>query len=362
MKTRLASWTTAHFAVDMSCFYILFRGVETVYRANGADLTIIGIAIMLYNCIAFGLQMVFGSIADRHPSVEKAIGAVGLSFMPIPLAIIWFSQGVIASWISLIICALLNAAFHVGGGMDVLKRSNGRIAPSGIFVSSGAMGVILGTLYGKTGHGALLPMSIVALASILLLLSIRRQPDDNPAPSKPFSMLTKYGIGIISACLFVAVFIRSYAGIIWPIGFEKTGLLILLPAVSSCLGKALGGIIADKAGAMETAIVSLALSVALLFLAGDSWILTGLSILLFNMAMPITLCGLASAMPKHLGFAFGLSTFALLLGYMAYAQITFNENTIINSKYIITILGIVAILLIALSIRSKTNRYVGKNP
>lgn len=361
MKTKLASWTLAHFAVDMSCFYILFRGVETVYRADGADLATIGIAIMLYNCIAFGLQMVFGSIADRHPKIEKAIGAVGLSFMLIPLSIIWISQGLIASWISLMLCALLNAAFHVGGGMDVLKRSNGRIAPSGIFVSSGALGVVLGTLYGKTSHGALLPMSIVALTSILLFLASRKQSNDNPAPSKPFSILTKYGVGITSACLFIAVFIRSYAGIIWPIGFEKTGLLILLPAVSSCLGKALGGIVADKAGAMETAIISLALSVALLFMAGDSWIITGISILLFNMAMPITLCGLASAMPNHLGFAFGLSTFALLLGYMAYTQIAFNENTTINSKYIITILGIVAILLIALSLRSKTNRYVGKN-
>ena len=361
MKTRLASWTWAHLAVDMSCFYILYKGVETVYRADGADLATIGIAIMLYNCIAFGLQMVFGSIADQHPKVEKLIGTVGLTFMTIPLVIIWVSQGVIASWVSLVLCALLNAAFHVGGGVDVLKNSNGRIAPSGIFVSSGALGVILGTLYGKTDHGALLPMAIVIMASILLFLSTEKQSDNSSMPNKPYKMLTKYGVGFTSVCLFIAVFIRSYAGIIWPIDFEKTGLLVLLPAVSSCLGKALGGIIADKVGAMETATVSLALSMALLFLSGDSWIVTGISILLFNIAMPITLCGLASAMPNHLGFAFGLSTFALLLGYMAYIHITFNENSLINSKYIITILGIVAILLIALSLRSKTNRYVEKN-
>ena len=347
MKNRLASWTWAHFAVDMSCFYILYRGVETVYRA---DLTTIGIAIMLYNCIAFGLQMVFGSIADRYPKIEKAIGVVGLAFMPIPLAIIWISQGTTASWIALTLCALLNAAFHVGGGMDVLKKSNGRIAPSGIFVSSGALGLILGTLYGQTGHGALLPMSIVIMATILLYLSVRKPSDENP--SVPFTMLTKHNVGVIAAFLFIAVFIRSYAGIIWPIGFEKTGLLILLPAVSSCLGKALGGIVADRMGARETAIVSLALSIVLLFLSHGSWVVTGVSILLFNMAMPITLCGLASAMPNHLGFAFGLSTFALLLGF-----ITFTFGIInINPNYIITLLGIIAILLIALSLRSHKSK------
>ena len=33
MKNSLASWTIAHFAVDMSCFYILYRGVEQLYVA-----------------------------------------------------------------------------------------------------------------------------------------------------------------------------------------------------------------------------------------------------------------------------------------------------------------------------------------
>ena len=349
MKTKLASWTLAHFAVDMSCFYILYRGVETVYRTNEPDLMAIGIAIMVYNCIAFGLQMVFGSLADRHPCVEKAIGAVGLTFMLIPLVIIWISQSEMASWIALILCALLNAAFHVGGGMDVLKKSDGKIAPSGIFVSSGALGVILGTLYGKTGNGALLPVAVVVVASILRCFSAIKQPEYDPSKNKPFTMLTKFGVGFITLSLFIAVFIRSYAGIIWPIGFEKTGLLILVPAVASCLGKALGGIVADKLGAMETAVVSLALSLVLMFLSNGSWVVTGASILLFNMAMPITLCGLASAMPKQQGFAFGLSTFALLLGYIVFTI------GIINSKpySTITLLGIIAIVLIVLSLRRK---------
>lgn len=355
MKTKLTSWTLAHFAVDMSCFYILFRGVETVYRTNEPDLLAIGIAIMVYNCIAFGLQMVFGSLADKHPRIEKAIGKVGLVFMLIPLTIIWISQSITASWIALILCALLNAAFHVGGGMDVLKKSEGKIAPSGIFVSSGALGVILGTLYGKTGDGALLPMSIVAAASILLFITTRKQTvEGNPLQINPMTPLTKYGVGAITLCLFIAVFIRSYAGIIWPIGFERAGLLILLPAVASCFGKAFGGLVADRFGAMETAVVSLALSIVLMFLSGGSWVVTGVSIMLFNMAMPITLCGLATAMPKHPGFAFGLSTFALLMGYIVYTLTVSISIVKTNTLIIITILGIMAIILIALSLRKKS--------
>ena len=351
MKTNLASWTLAHFAVDMSSFYILYKGMETVCHANEETLWFFGVAIMVYNCIAFGLQMVFGSLADKHPCVEKTIGAVGLAFMLIPLVITWISQGETASWIALILCALLNAAFHVGGGMDVLKTSNGKIAPSGIFVSSGALGVITGTLLGKAGFHAWLPVAIVAMTTVILYLDSHSNKVHHPVRHQSDFMPLRYGVGLSVAFLFIAVFIRSYAGIVWPLGFDKTGWLVMLPAVASFLGKALGGIVADRLGAMETAVVSLALSIGLFVIGASSWWVRGLAILLFNMAMPITLCGLAAAMPNHLGFAFGLSTFALLLGYLAYKAVA-----VTHPNAIVITLGIIAIALIALTIKRKTNK------
>ena len=364
MKTKLASWTRAHFAVDMSCFYIFYKGVDSLYHANEDSLPILGLAVLTYNCLAFGLQMVIGSIADKHPSVEKAIGKVGLAFMVIPLALIWISQSEVVSWISLILCALLNASFHVGGGMDVLKESHGKVAPSGIFVSSGALGVITGTLYGQSEHNALLPIGIVILSSILLFLSASRPPvvSKNEEQQVSTIKLTKLGIGAVCACLFIAVLIRSFAGFIWPIKVQLTGLLVLLPSVSSCLGKAFGGIIADKLGALETAALALVLSLVLLFVSNGSWLLTGMSILFFNMAMPITLCGLAAAMPDNYGFAFGLSTFALLLGYVAYYPLAINGFSNRYTIITITILGLAAILLIALSLKTKKSiHHVGKH-
>ena len=351
MKSRLASWTLAHFVVDMSCFYILYKGVETVYHANEETLWMFGAAIMVYNGIAFGLQMVFGSLADRYPRIEKAIGAVGLGFMLLPLVILWISQSESACWISLILCALLNAAFHVGGGMDVLKNSYGKIAPSGIFVSSGALGVIAGTLLGKTGFHTLLPIAIVAMTTVILYLDSNRNKVHPPVRHQSDFISLRYGVGLSVAFLFIAVFIRSYAGIVWPLGFDKTGWLVMLPAVASFFGKALGGIVADKMGAMETAVISLALAIGLFVIGMGSWWVMGLAILLFNMAMPITLCGLASAMPNHLGFAFGLSTFALLLGYLVYKAFA-----IAHPSAIVITLGIIAIALIALTIKRKTNK------
>ena len=59
--------------------------------------------------------------------------------------------------------------------------------------------------------------------------------------------------------------------------------------------------------------VSLLLS-SLCFLLGNHPVFGILALFLFNMTMPVTLCAMADLMPKHPGFAFGLTTLALLVG------------------------------------------------
>lgn len=367
MKNSLASWTIAHFAVDMSCFFVLYRGVEQLY--SGLSWThwqeMLAIAILIYNLLAFGLQIIFGALSDRFPKLEKILGIEGLDCMLVPLIMIWIWQGPVASWTSMIIAAVLNAAFHVGGGVNVIRRSSGKIAPSGIFVSSGALGVITGTIYGASGHGALLPVFIVLISIIMVFLTTDNWAHDLVmyyergekcekicSPAREYMRFDMLKTGMLPAvlCLFLAVLIRSFAGFIWPLGFDKTGMLIILPAVSSCLGKALGGIIADRLGALETAALSLVLSMVLFMTGSGSWIMMGLAIMLFNMAMPITLCGLVAAMPDNVGFAFGLSTFALLLGYVIFAVGLYD---IADPVHLVVFLGIAAIVLIAASLKRK---------
>ncbi len=369
MKNSLASWTIAHFAVDLSCFYILYRGVEQLYVA--VDWTylheFLAIAILLYNILAFGLQVVFGALLDRFPKLEKILGIEGLELMLIPLIMIWINQGVVISWITMIIAAVLNAAFHVGAGVSVLRRSAGKIAPSGIFVSSGALGVIAGTIYGNSGNGAWFPIFIVIIALIMVYFTTDNWAQDmvlyykrgekgeklvTPVREYMRFDLLRPGVSVVLAtcCLSAAVFIRSYAGFIWPLGFEKMGMLILLPAVASCLGKALGGIIADRIGAVETTSLSLVLSMLLFMIGSGSWIMMGLAIILFNMAMPITLCGLVAALPENVGFAFGLSTLALLLGYVLNALVILDK---VDPVYLVALLSVLAAVLIYASLKMK---------
>ena len=114
--------------------------------------------------------------------------------------------------------------------------------------------------------------------------------------------------------LFLIIVLRAFAGANIPLAWERAGLLVLLPSAASCLGKAAGGIAGDLFGAGRTGVMSLLLSLPLILFAAANPVLSLMGILLFNMTMPVTLCALADLMPKNPGFAFGLTTLALLLG------------------------------------------------
>ena len=71
----------------------------------------------------------------------------------------------------------------------------------------------------------------------------------------------------------------------------------------------------DQLDARKASAVSL-LAAALLYFFCDVPFCGTLAVFLFNMTMPITLWAAAKMMPGAKGFAFGLLTFGLFLGYI----------------------------------------------
>ena len=74
--------------------------------------------------------------------------------------------------------------------------------------------------------------------------------------------------------------------------------------------------LADRFGFRKTAAVSLALSAVLLLLARVHPMAGTAAIFLFNMTMPLTLWASARLLPSARGFAFGLLTFGLFMGFL----------------------------------------------
>ena len=77
-------------------------------------------------------------------------------------------------------------------------------------------------------------------------------------------------------------------------------------------GKALGGIISDRLGWIETSVGALLISAPLIAFAGPAGIIAGLFV--FQMTMPVTLVAAVKVFPKKPAFAFGLTCLALVGG------------------------------------------------
>ncbi len=118
----------------------------------------------------------------------------------------------------------------------------------------------------------------------------------------------------MAAWMFLVVILRSLVGMCMDTPW-KTGAFAVIAAVACAAGKALGGAAGDLWGGRKAGAVSLILA-AILF-CFPNWGAAGcLGVLAFNMTMPITLRYAADALPGREGFAFGLLTFGLFLGYL----------------------------------------------
>lgn len=332
-KRSLATYTVAHFVVDFSCFYILMG----IFSKSVEGINNITLGFLLYNVIAFGLQMFIGCFSDIYQ--VKPFKLAGLGILTVLGALL--PGRLLFPWAALILCAAGNAFFHIGGGTDSLLHANGRVSRCGVFVSSGALGVVLGTVAGRSDISFAVPaLALAVCAGTVYLIcrgesSIERpmnvksgnQPANNTVSkltnSKPGSSigihLPEFNIGlksvktVIYLCL-MSIVIRSFVGSEIPIEWKTNTVFFILPGICAFTGKFAGGFLADKFGAKNIGVLSLLVSIPLLSIFYNHIALCLLGLILFNMTMSITLWGVAVQLPEQPGFAFGLTTFALLAG------------------------------------------------
>jgi len=299
MRSSLFAYSFSHFCVDFACFWLLFGRV----MAAGLPLETVSLMFLAYNIVAFGLQAPLGHLCDIRPRIPA--GIIGCAAV---------AAGLLASsmlWPALLLAALGNAVFHVGGGIDSL--SGGRMWRSGVFVSTGAPGVALGVLAGRSGLPLMLPLGMVLLSGVLIAALAPRRKAPPARFALDVSSHAPYAALILLASL--SVVIRAYVGAVLPLPWKSASALMgLMPAACAFAGKAAGGILADRLGARNVGVIALLASLPCLVLGNAVPAVAMAGLALFNMTMPVTLCTLASRLPDSTGFAFGLSTLALLIG------------------------------------------------
>ena len=299
----LTLYSTGHFMVDLTCAYLMISLI-----ANAGETR--WLCLLLYNFCAFALQMPAGLVADKwnHNTAVAVMGiALTLSafaLFPIPL-------------LCAVILGIGNCLYHVGGGVDVLHFSETRQWMLGVYVSPGAIGLFLGGLLAQKELLSLpVGFALILIVSALIALGLHlihplKKPSANVPPS--IEVVGRAPVLAVIALLLVVV-LRSYVGITLSFPW-KTGVWSLIAVLGVALGKAAGGFLADRMGALRASVVTLSMC-ALLFLFSDLPLCGLAAVFLFNMTMPLTLFAMARLFPGARGFAFGTLTFALFLGYL----------------------------------------------
>lgn len=302
--STLALYGLAHAVVDAVCAGLLWSAVS---RGDISE-TVAWAAFFVYNFLAFAVQPPVGMIVDRSgaPRRAAAFGAL-LTAAAFPLSLV--SP---AFFVAVTLAGLGNAVFHVGGGVVSLRFRPGKAWPPALFVAPGAAGVAGGIALGKSGGPVwLLALGLVALAvSLLVLPALERRGAATAAPRR----IGATALEMAALLVLVVVGVRSYVGL--TLSFPWRGQASLLVALTAgvVLGKALGGVLADRFGWRTVGVGALLVAPVLLASGADSAALGVAGALVFNLTMPVTLVAVAYALPGHEGFAFGLTCLALFVG------------------------------------------------
>ena len=324
----LALYAAAHGAVDAACVGTLW----SAYHAGALSSHAAWSAFFLYNLLAFAVQPLLGLGAD-HYRVSRSLAAGGALVVAAAVGLAWIPGTVFAA---VAVVGLGNAFFHVGGGVISLKAAPGRATPLGVFVAPGAAGVVAGTLVGRAGGPVwLFALALVPLAAGVLALPAPRfagaSSRDGDSSSRPAGARERPagtgprlagtatreaggGIELIVLLLLFVVAARAWVGMAVVLPWKSDAWLLAGLTTGVVLGKALGGVLADRFGWRSVGVSALLVSIPLLALGPASAAAGITGTFVFNMTMPITLVAVAHALPGHEGFAFGLTCLALFVG------------------------------------------------
>lgn len=295
---RTAVWSVLHFLVDMVCAWAMYA----FFCVGNYE------SLLIYNFCAFALQLPFGTLLDLYR--EKLRGA------PTICASIGVAATILGALLHPGLLGIGNALFHTGAGVDVIEEDFARNRQGrnlGIFVAPGAIGLYLGTLLDKNTDNQLILVS-AGVCMLILLLCRRRWGftyEQRKYPQQSQSMR----VVLLAVFCFTVVVIRSLVGLAISFPWKSIPLLGALAVCGAATGKCCGGFFAARFGLRRTAAVTLLLA-SLCYLLGDVVIFGIAAIFLFNMTMPLTLYLLAENLSDMPGFAFGLLTFALFLGFL----------------------------------------------
>ena len=290
--------TLGHFCTDAACAAVLTSNMDRMDR--------VFLFIICYNFLAFCLQPFAGIALDKCKQLTDK-GYIQSAFVMLLLMLALPIFGVSVNvWLSTVIVGIANCLFHVGAGRVILAKARDKMAPLGIFVSSGSLGLMIGMLF---------PYFAVRLVLLLLVVALILLNLDTPLGRTSVVRAQNHWCVVAAMCACIAI--RSFMGFLPVTTFSKSTGMLLLITLGVMAGKSLGGVLCDKWGIRKVVLTSTTCAVLLFLLSlGNPYLWTVVQMIV-NFSMPITLYLMYKALPRYPAFSFGLAASFLVVGYVA---------------------------------------------
>jgi FSR family fosmidomycin resistance protein-like MFS transporter len=330
IKSTLVVFGSAHALVDATCAGIIFNmsNIQTISALKFFYLAI------LYNLLAFGLQPFIGLISDKlqTPRFFTILGCIIIAVSTIVFPV--------SNSFGICFAGLGNAVFHIGGGSVSLNLTPKRASAPGIFVAPGALGLFIGTIIGKSGYfiGWPFALSLIIFCIMINIISIPKINYDRQGNKVEFNLLR-----LIVLLLLISIAVRSLVGLSLVFPWKSNMILLVILTLAVVLGKALGGILADRFGWIEVSIIALLISSPLISFGSVNPYFAITGVFLFNMTMPVTLVAISNMFAGRPGFSFGLTCLALIIG--AFPTFIGSKNVFNSSWSILVVILLTATIL-----------------
>lgn len=308
----VALCSVLHMLVDGLCVCCLYLMASSLPASH-----LVGI-FLTYNILAFLTQPLTGLLVD---SMERRHWMLLASVLLLTLAVLATSVVTsfgLSSTEAVVVAVLMgmgNSLFHVWGGKQVAVTTGNDIRALGTFVSTGAFGLALGSVFFSWPllYAALLSICLLSTAYVHLDLKTDTEAAINKAIERRFSIIFVWLSLIV---LMLVVLLRSLVGETFTGEIPKSSGLILLIGFLSMLGKMAGGWLARRLGIVRM-LVSVVFLTALCFVfRSHGMVVLLVGLFAVNTTMPVTLYLANVVLPKREGLAFGLLAAALIPGYL----------------------------------------------
>ena len=309
-RPQVAPFALFHLVVDLACVATMLGRIAPMFQTFGPAQR--ALSILVYDMVAFCLQLPLGAALDALG--RRWSPAATRWSLDLVLAGVVFGRlsGATTSVLALLFVAVGNALFHCAGGVEVLGDSAGRAAPAGMFISTGAVGVFLGSLPALNSSPLFFAILVFLLLACLWATRVIHSPD---TPGDLDVTLPPAGWAAV-ALLAATVALRSYTGAVMAFPWKAELALAACSTAAVVAGKALGGHLSDRVGPRIASAISLGCA-APQFLPSFASVPAGMAAtLLFNLTMAITLSALSRLLPRARGLAFGIASFALAIGVL----------------------------------------------